>query len=789
MKIKPFFVFLIISLILQAVKVNSQTVSPFKLRYQTEQKGGIVYVSNTILSCENCDAVNELPPNGKSDNNNFIMHYIDIDASTETFSSSSADLILPDCSSITFAGLYWGGAISSTNSRFKDKNKIKLKKPGATAYIDLTADKTWGGQSFKDITSIVKLSQPSNGTFTVANVVADEGVVNVYAGWTIVIAYKHDLMPLRNLSVFEGLVGINFLSNVEFSISGFFSPPNGPVNFDFGFVAYDGDRSYSGDYLEINNQKVFDSAHNSDNLFNSSITNNGEVVQSRNPAYNNTLGYESSIIHLNNADFRYLKNGARSALINLDTDIESYLIGVLTASIDIYNPNIQLSHQYRNISKYGISVQAGETVELQYDLKNTGNDGSTNTVFIDTIPSLFAYVKGSIEVQDINGNWKALSDQSVDDAGEYMEAGRRVLVRLGEGANASRGGAVPADGQLKVRYKMQLIDDAELLGCAPAPVSKYGWLQYSGNVNPDKSWKVASDKAFSQYDCSGVRSPLVLALEPPLPPGDLNLTFYCPVSVADLALPKGYSLYKEDNTTASRGMPMPVAKISESGTYKAYRRLAAGCEFSYTIRVNMASIGIAAQPAPRKIVEGKSAEFSVETSGPDVKYQWQEDSGYDSWTDIPGATDRILTLRSVSLSKNRSRYRALISNPCGQKLVSYAVLLNVVESEEGTLFVPNAFRPNSAVEELTHFIVKGRKLSRWQMRVYNKWDQLIWETTKLNPDGSPAEGWDGKIGGQDAAQGIYLWAISAVFCDGSEWQGMSFNQSAPRKTGIVYLIR
>lgn len=494
-------------------------------------------------------------------------------------------------------------------------------------------------------------------------------------------------------------------------------------------------------------------------------------------------------MHLENSSHKYLKNSETSATIGLKTVGEGYLVGVLTTAIDIYSPSIHLSHQYRNTNKYGTSIQAGETVELQYDLKNTGNDGSTNTVFSDTIPSLFTYVKGSIEVQDGNGNWSTLSDQSGDDGGEYMESGRRVLVRLGEGANASRGGAVPADGQLKVRYKMQLIDDAELLGCSPAPVSKYGWLQYSGNVNPDKNWKVASDKPFSQYDCSTVRSPLVLALEPPLPPGDLNLTFYCPVSVEDLALPKGYSLYKEDNTVASRGVPVPVAKVSESGTYKAYRRLAAGCEFSYTIRVNMASIGIAAQPAPRKIVEGKSAEFSVETSGPDVKYQWQEDSGYDSWTDIPGATDRVLTLRNVSLSKNRSRYRALVSNPCGQKLVSYEVLLDVVESKEGALFVPNAFKPNSAVEELTHFMVKGHKLSRWQMRVYNKWDQLIWETTKLNPDGSPAEGWDGKIGGQDAPQDIYLWAITAVFCDGSEWKGMSFNQSEPKKTGLVYLIR
>jgi len=713
------------------------------------------------------------------------MRYIDVDAFSNTFSSSSADLDLPDCSVITFAGLYWSGSVSSSNIRYSSRNKAKLSLPGSGFYIDLTADESMGEQYFKDITKIVQSSMCLKGTFTIADIVADKGKDNVYAGWTIVIVYQQNRMPVKNLSVFDGWENIQQNGKKNFTINGFSTPTSGAFDLDFGFVAYDGDRGDPGDCLRLNDQLVSDKVHNSNDFFNSSISYSGSIIQGRNPFNANTLGLDASSIHLKNDNYEFLSNGMNSASINLETKADVYSVGVITLSIEIA-PNFQISSHFRNLTRSASSVRTDESIEVEYGITNNGTNKSSNTVFVDTIPLAFDLIKESVEIQ-YDGNWHSITEKPGDDQGEYNDGDRALILRLGDGANAVSGGTVGLNNSLKVRYKIKLVHDSDSILCSTGNINKYSWLNYFSGLNYSSTSNTEPCKLTTQEKTGTV---LTIPIGDSYPPGDLNLTFYCPISVADLALPKGYSLYKEDNTTAGRGViPTPVATVSESGTYKAYRKLAAGCEFSYNIRVNMASIGIAAQPAPRKIVEGKSAEFSVETSGPDVKYQWQEDSGYDSWTDIPGATNRVLTLRNVSLSKNRSRYRALVSNPCGQKLVSYEVLLNVVESKEGALFVPNAFKPNSAVEELTHFMVKGHKLSRWQMRVYNKWDQLIWETNRLNPDGSPAEGWDGKIGGQDAPQDIYLWAITAVFCDGSEWKGMSFNQSEPRKTGLVYLIR
>ncbi|MFN5735618.1 MAG: hypothetical protein ACK444_06195, partial [Flavobacteriales bacterium] len=48
--------------------ITAQIVSPFSVRYQTNAKGGIKFVSNVVLSCPNSNncttAKNEVPPSG-----------------------------------------------------------------------------------------------------------------------------------------------------------------------------------------------------------------------------------------------------------------------------------------------------------------------------------------------------------------------------------------------------------------------------------------------------------------------------------------------------------------------------------------------------------------------------------------------------------------------------------------------------------------------------------------------------------------------------------------------------
>ncbi|WP_246474764.1 PKD domain-containing protein [Pedobacter roseus] len=106
----------------------------------------------------------------------------------------------------------------------------------------------------------------------------------------------------------------------------------------------------------------------------------------------------------------------------------------------------------------------------------------------------------------------------------------------------------------------------------------------------------------------------------------------------------------------------------------------------------------------------------------------------------------------------------------------------------GFLNIPNSFMPASAKNEIKIFKAKGRGIKEWQMSVFNKWGQQLWTTTKLD-DGAPLEGWDGTYNGQEQPQGVYYWKIEIKFINGSDWKGMTYDSSPPKKTGVIYLIR
>lgn len=107
----------------------------------------------------------------------------------------------------------------------------------------------------------------------------------------------------------------------------------------------------------------------------------------------------------------------------------------------------------------------------------------------------------------------------------------------------------------------------------------------------------------------------------------------------------------------------------------------------------------------------------------------------------------------------------------------------------GELFLPNAFQPAASKTELRTFKAKGQKLKEWRMQIFNNWGQLVWQTTALNSNGEPVEGWDGTFKGAPAQQGVYIWQITARFLNGSDWRGMSYNGSLPKRTGTINLIR
>jgi PKD repeat protein len=112
----------------------------------------------------------------------------------------------------------------------------------------------------------------------------------------------------------------------------------------------------------------------------------------------------------------------------------------------------------------------------------------------------------------------------------------------------------------------------------------------------------------------------------------------------------------------------------------------------------------------------------------------------------------------------------------------------LVEYFQG-LFVPNAFIPGSSFGEAAIFKPKGKSLRTYHIQIFNTWGTLLWESTALDANGSPAEFWDGTYQGIPCQQDAYVWKVDAIFENGSVWAGKKYPGGATRNTGTVTLIR
>jgi gliding motility-associated-like protein/uncharacterized repeat protein (TIGR01451 family) len=430
-----------------------QLVTPFTIRYQAQQKGGITFISNSAVTCNGgvgcTTGQSEMPPLGTGSDDTFTAAYIDIDSDTNTYMSSSDSLSIPLCSEISWAGLYWGGENQSGDPSYANRNQVKLKVNNGiyqTLTADYLEDNIAGASTYhcyKDVTSILQ-ANGLNTRYTLADIAARVGSTNRFGGWTIVVVYKNDLMKLRNLTVFNGLSNVSLTNPItDIPVTGFLTPTSGPVNFELGMVVYDGDRNSTGDQLQLNGNGSFvnitDALNPVNDIFNSTISSNGILSPFRNPSYNNTLGFDADIFYPDNIAYAYIGNGDTSAIIRQTTTGDNFLTQVVTSAIDIYEPDLRASVKVLDIN--GGTVLPGDTLEYTVTGKNIGADASINTFIIDSLQPNILFVPGSIKVT-WGPNPGVKTDALADDQGEYDPATKTIKLRIGSGANSTNGGTV-----------------------------------------------------------------------------------------------------------------------------------------------------------------------------------------------------------------------------------------------------------------------------------------------------------------------------------------------------------
>lgn len=77
--------------------------------------------------------------------------------------------------------------------------------------------------------------------------------------------------------------------------------------------------------------------------------------------------------------------------------------------------------------------------------------------------------------------------------------------------------------------------------------------------------------------------------------------------------------------------------------------------------------------------------------------------------------------------------------------------------------IPNVFTPNGDGNG-DYFLPRqllSRNISKFEMHIYNRWGQEVFETMSIN-----GRGWDGKLGGDDQPVGVYIYMINVTFANG-----------------------
>ncbi|MCL2703195.1 MAG: immunoglobulin domain-containing protein [Defluviitaleaceae bacterium] len=130
---------------------------------------------------------------------------------------------------------------------------------------------------------------------------------------------------------------------------------------------------------------------------------------------------------------------------------------------------------------------------------------------------------------------------------------------------------------------------------------------------------------------------------------------------------------------------------------------------------------------------GRSATFSIEAVGsPAPVFQWQVNTG-SGWSNISGARNTTLTVRSVTASDDGNRYRCVVTNNHGSVTSNEAWL--AVSGEDGTApsIISHPFNQNVMVGQSATFTVMANGIPapsyQWQVNNGSGWSNIARATS------------------------------------------------------------
>ncbi len=268
----------------------------------------------------------------------------------------------------------------------------------------------------------------------------------------------------------------------------------------------------------------------------------------------------------------------------------------------------------------------------------------------------------------------------------------------------------------------------------------------------------------------------------------------------------------------------PIATPSVTTTYILTAEDIFGCEISDTIEITVISEVVAFAEQDTLVCEGVPVELSA-SGGTDYLWfptnlftdptlQFQEISLYTSYTigvevSVPGGCPAdtayvivsvqaiplidagpdvvIATGESTQLNATGTGVTyswtptdglsdANISNPDASPTITTTYYVtttdalgcvatdSVIVKVGGFAVIPNAFTPNGdGIND--YFTIYAQGVDNWQLMIFNRWGQMVYQTTDLSELSNPAKGWDGTYNGQPQGMGSFVYYVEMEIMD------------------------
>ncbi|MFT3932354.1 MAG: gliding motility-associated C-terminal domain-containing protein [Chitinophagaceae bacterium] len=197
-----------------------------------------------------------------------------------------------------------------------------------------------------------------------------------------------------------------------------------------------------------------------------------------------------------------------------------------------------------------------------------------------------------------------------------------------------------------------------------------------------------------------------------------------------------------------------VVTPATSTSYVVTATNVAGCKTSHTVKVDVDPVNavLTASPTPVK------ADSYVTLTASGIN-----NFSVLAWTPTASFSNQTANIQTLIIL-DTTLYSVVIKSQSG--CTDTAFLKVIPEPNDKDFFMPNAFTPNGDGNNDV-FKVYGRSVKEIEMRVFNQWGQLLFETK------DPATGWNGYYKNVLQPAGPYIYTVRGKLYSGKEFSKKS----------------